>query len=208
MKPTREELLNDDAYRKVEELIHDEIADFVMKNLQDQNLFTLTFKFFSLAFAATMGAQLYLQWNGWETVVGILIGALTLFTAGILVHELLHLLAYAVQGARKLSIVPKWKQGAVVAAADGFVLGRKGFYLLAMTPFAVLTTAGVAGLLITDGWLFFAILSFLMFHTFACIGDFTMAGFFYRNRHRQLYTFDDMEEGKSYFFEKEEVPAA
>ena len=50
------------------------------------------------------------------------------------------------------------------------------------------------------------VLSFLFFHSMACIGDFGMASYFYENRDRTIYTFDDMENEKSYFFElKQEI---
>lgn len=199
---TSEEIMNSEKFVKVEELDHDDIAPFVLKNMRVQNPFTILFKLFMVIIGSTVTAQLIIQWAGLESLLGFLAGILLLFTAGIIVHEVLHLIAYALLGARKLAIVPKWSQGAVVAAADGFVLGKNGFYFLAMTPFIVLTgTAIYALFLIADPFLHAMTLSFLLFHTFACIGDFGMASYFYEQRKKEIFTFDDMDAGKSYFYE-------
>ena len=205
-KPTAEELLEGDEYEKVQELDHEEIAEFVMKSLQYQNFFTVAFKLSMVSISAIVLAQVIIHWEGGESFLGLLAGVLITFTAGVLIHEILHLIAYFLLGARKLSIVPKWSQGAVVAAADQFVIGRRGFYFLAMTPFVLLTAGAFVALFYTHGIYYHMVLSFLFFHSMACIGDFGMASYFYENRDRTIYTFDDMENEKSYFFElKQEI---
>lgn len=206
-KFTSEEITNSEKFVKVEELDHDDIAPFVLQNMRAQNPFTILFKLFLVIIGSTVTAQLIIFWAGLESLLGFLAGILLLFTAGIIVHEVLHLIAYALLGARKLAIVPKWSQGAVVAAADGFVLAKNGFYFLAMTPFIVLTASGIYALfLITDPFLYAMTLSFLLFHTLACIGDFGLASYFYEQRRKKIFTFDDMVAGKSYFYEQISEP--
>jgi len=207
-KPKVNDLLNSEQYKKVAELDHDSLAPFVMENLNKQNIFTLLFKVSVIAVSATVLSQIIIRWDGGTSFLGLLAGVAFTYSIGIFVHELLHLLAYLLMGATKLSIIPKWSQGAVVATADHFVLGKKGFYFLAMMPFLILTIAAIFGLLLSYGFVFYMLLSFLFFHTISCIGDFGLASYFYENRHRTLFTFDDMKQDKSYFFEFVETEPA
>lgn len=200
-KPKVKDLLSSEKYKKVAELDHTNLAPFVMENLQKRNIFTFLFKVSVISVSATVLAQIIIRWDGGTSFLGLLAGIAFTFSAGIILHELLHLLAYLLMGATKLSIIPKWSQGAVAATADKFVLGKKGFYFLAMMPFLILTAATVYGLLISYGFVFYMLLSFLFFHTVSCIGDFGMASYFYENRNKILFTFDDMKQDKSFFFE-------
>lgn len=200
-KPNVKDLLNSEQYKKVAELDHNNLAPFVMENLQKRNIFTLLFKVSVISVSATVLAQIIIRWDGGTSFLGLLAGIAFTFSAGVLIHELLHLLAYLLMGATKLSIIPKWSQGVVAATADHFVLGKKGFYFLAMTPFFILTAAAIYGLFISYGFVFYMLISFLFFHTVSCIGDFGMASYFYENRHKTLFTYDDMKQDKSFFFE-------
>lgn len=203
-KPTPEQLLEGDGYKKLEELNHNEMVPFLMKNLKNRNPVNGIFKHGTMLLIALV---LFVWIGRWDTAsffIGLGAGLLFTFTIGVIIHEVLHLIVYKLLGAKKTKLKPLWEQGAVAAVADRFVVSEKEFYLLAFTPFVVLTAAGIFALFNTYGWIFYGVSTFLVVHATACIGDFSLAGFMYENRHRSVVTFDNTEEEKSYFFVKEE----
>jgi len=201
-KPTPEELQESGDYKKIQDLDHDEMVPFLLKNLKNRNPINGLFKHGTMIL---IGLILFVWIGRWNTslfFIGLGAGVLFTFTGGLILHELLHLLVYKILGAKKTRLKPLWDQGAVAAVADQFVVSEKEFYWLAFTPFAVLTTAGLVALFTTTGWIFYGVSIFLVFHATACIGDFSLAGYMYENRHETIYTFDDVENDRSYFYVK------
>lgn len=199
-KPTPEELTGQDRYEKLAELDHNEMVPFILDNLKNRNPINALFKHGTLVLVAF---NLYMWIGRWDSsafFLGLGAGLIFTFTIGILLHELLHLLVYKLLGAKKTRLKALWDQGAVAAVADQFVVSEKEFYVLAFTPFTVLTLAGITGLFFTYGWVFYALSVFLVVHATACIGDFSLAGYMYENRSREIYTFDDADNDRSFFY--------
>lgn len=204
-KPTAEQLLEGEEYKKLKELHHDEMVPFLLENLKNRNPVNGVFKHGTMLLIALV---LYVWIGRWDTTsffIGLGAGILFTFTVGVIIHEVLHLIVYKILGAKKTRLKALWDQGAVAAVADRFVVSEKEFYFLAFTPFVVLTTAGIIALFNTYGWVFYGVSIFLIVHATACIGDFSLAGFIYENRNQSILTFDNTEEDKSYFFIKKEL---
>ncbi|MFO7846512.1 MAG: DUF3267 domain-containing protein [Balneolaceae bacterium] len=204
-KPTAEQLLEGEEYKKLKELHHDEMVPFLLENLKNRNPVNGVFKHGTMLLIALV---LYVWIGRWDTTsffIGLGAGILFTFTVGVIIHEVLHLIVYKILGAKKTRLKALWDQGAVAAVADRFVVSEKEFYFLAFTPFVVLTTAGIIALFNTYGWVFYGVSIFLVVHATACIGDFSLAGFIYENRNQSILTFDNTEEDKSYFFIKKEL---
>lgn len=200
MKPTPEELGEQDRYEKIADLDHHEMVPFILGNLKNRNLINELFKHGTLLLVVFILYMWIGRWNSTDFFIGLGAGLLFTFTIGVLLHELLHLMVYKFLGAKKTRLKALWDQGAVAAVADHFVVSEKEFYWLAFTPFVVLTTAGIAGLFFTHGWIFYALSVFLIMHATACIGDFSLAGYIYGHRGRKIYTFDDTENDRSFFY--------
>ncbi|CAN5348164.1 hypothetical protein BH23BAC3_BH23BAC3_14300 [soil metagenome] len=201
-KPTPEDLETLDSYVKIEDLDHNEMVPFILSNLKNQNLITASFKHSTMIL---IGIVLFAWIGRWDTsafFIGLGASILFTFTIGVLLHELLHLLVYKILGARKTKLKLLLDQAAVAAVADHFVVSEKEFYWLAFTPFVVLTTAGLIALFMTYGWIFYGVSFFLIIHATACIGDFSLAGFMYEHREDKIYTFDDVENDRSFFYKK------
>jgi len=201
-KPTPEELESHRGYEKIEDLDHNEMVPFILDNLKNQNLITAAFKHSTLILIAVVLFMWIGRWDTTAFFIGLGAGILFTFTVGVMIHELLHLLVYKILGARKTKLKLLLSQAAVAAVADHFVVSEKEFYWLAFTPFVVLTTAGLIALFFTYGWIFYGVSFFLIIHATACIGDFSLAGFMYEHRKGHIYTYDDVENDKSYFYKK------
>lgn len=117
------------------------------------------------------------------------------------VHEGIHALAYKALGAKDIRFSYTWSKLAVYTCAHWFVIRRKEIFPLALAPFVVIT---FALLMLAGLWpiaRFFFLWS-LWFHAALCGGDMILVAYAWRNRGRDLYNLDDVEEGKSYFYER------
>lgn len=199
-KPTVEELEKLDRYQKIQDLDHQEMVPFLLENIKERNPVTGFFKHGTMLLIAVVLFAWIGRWNTSDFLWGLIAGIAFTFTIGLVLHEMLHLLVYKLMGAKETKLITLWDQGAVVAVANHFVVSNREFYWLAFTPFAVLTAAGLAGLFWANGWILYAISFFIIFHATACIGDFSLAGFMYKHRKEGVYTFDDADEQKSYFY--------
>lgn len=204
-KPTPQELEESDKYKKLQDLDHNEMVPFLLDNLKNRNPINAAFKHGTMLLIALILFIWIGQWNTALFFAGLGVGLIFTFTAGLILHELLHLLVYKILGAKKTRLKALWDQGAVAAVADQFVVSEKEFYWLAFTPFTVLTIAGLVALFTTTGWIFYSVSFFLIIHATACIGDFSLAGYMYENRNREIYTFDDVDNDKSYFYVRKET---
>lgn len=201
-KPTPQELVESDKYKKLQDLDHNEMVPFLLDNLKNRNPINAVFKHGTMLLIALILFLWIGRWNTTLFFAGLGVGLIFTFTVGLILHELLHLLVYKILGAKKTRLKALWDQGAVAAVADQFVVSEKEFYWLAFTPFVVLTAAGFVALFMTTGWIFYAVSFFLVIHATACIGDFSLAGYMYENRDQEIYTFDDVENDKSYFYKR------
>lgn len=201
-KPTPEELQDSGKYQKIQDLDHNEMVPFLLKNLKNRNPINAVFKHGTMLLIALILFVWIGRWDTTSFFLGLGAGLLFTFTVGVVLHETLHLLVYKVLGAKKTRLKPLWDQGAVAAVADHFVVSEKEFYWLAFTPFVVLTTAGLVALFTTSSWIFYGVSVFLVMHATACIGDFSLAGYMYEHRKDEIYTFDDVKNDRSFFYKR------
>lgn len=201
-KPTPEELQDSGKYQKIQDLDHNEMVPFLLKNLKNRNPINAVFKHGTMLLIALILFVWIGRWDTTSFFLGLGAGLLFTFTVGVVLHETLHLLVYKVLGAKKTRLKPLWDQGAVAAVADHFVVSEKEFYWLAFTPFVVLTTAGLVALFTTSSWIFYGVSVFLVMHATACIGDFSLAGYMYEHRKEEIYTFDDVKNDRSFFYKR------
>ena len=118
-------------------------------------------------------------------------------------HELLHGLAYRLLGARKIKFGMDLQQFIFYVTADRFPISKKELAVLAMTPFVLINLGLIA---LTATWISqFTIFSasLLLCHNIMCIGDFAIISYAFSQK-GELFTYDDIEKKKSYFFERKE----
>jgi len=203
-KPDAESLQKDPGYRMILELDFREMIPFVLKNIKRRNGITLLF--FAINAATLLFILFYIVWgirngifNGGKILGQIVSG----FMAGsILVippHEILHGLVYRLLGARKIKFRADLQQFIFYVTADRVPISKRELTFLALTPFILINLVTIV---ITIGWgthftLFSA--TFLLSHNIMCIGDFAMISFVYQNK-GTVFSFDDIQNKKSYFF--------
>jgi hypothetical protein len=205
-RPDVNTLQNDPRYRKILELDFSEMTPFVLNNIGGKEKVSVLFMGLNLGTVIFIVA--YVMWGltgdhfdsgtvFWQMLGGVLAGSILIIPP----HELLHGAAYRLLGARHIRFGVDFQQFIFFVTADRFPISRNELRLLAMAPFVVINTICIA---LTAAWLrdwtlFTATL--LLSHNIMCIGDFALTSF--ANKHKGgLYTFDEIEKKKSYFYQK------
>ncbi len=204
--PDVETLQTDPGYRKILELDFSEMAPFVLNNIRRKEKMAVLF--LSLNLATVLFIVIYVVWGitwdhldgrkvFWQMLTGVLAGSILIIPP----HEILHGIAYRFLGARRIRFGVDFQQFIFFVTADRFPISRNELRFLAMTPFIVINAACVAltAAWFTDWVLFSATL--LLSHNIMCIGDFAVTSYANRNT-GELYTYDEIEKKKSYFYEK------
>jgi len=118
-------------------------------------------------------------------------------------HELLHGLAYRILGARNIKFGVDLQQFIFYVTAHRFPISKKELAFLAMTPFVMINLLIIALTAIWASQFTLYSASLLLCHNIMCIGDFAMISYAFSQKGR-LYSYDDTELKKNYFFEEQE----
>ncbi len=198
--------LQQNGYTLLERLEHHDIIPFVKSYLKKRTRFSLVYyisnvipllllAFFCWKFYFTPGLTIANAFNHFCYGLGIAIALVP-------VHEYIHVLAYRSQGAKKTSYNANLKKFYFMAIADQFVASRKEFQIVALAPFVCITFILVLLLFFTNATWTFTIVGILFTHTACCSGDFALLSFFDFHKDKAVVTYDDKENGLSFFYGK------
>lgn len=205
-RPDSYQLRQDPHFRQILELDFGEMIPFVLSNIKRRSFISLFFAginiglLFYIFIYATKG--LLGEQFTWLVVIkqslpGIFAGSFLIIP----IHELLHGLAYKILGARKIHFGADLQQLLFYVTADRYPVSGNELYFLALFPFVFINLLAILSLIL---WLPQYILfgSFmLLFHNVMCIGDYAIVNYVYQYK-RRVYTYDIVDERKSYFFEE------
>lgn len=118
------------------------------------------------------------------------------------VHELIHALAYKLQGAKQTSFDANLKKFYFLAIADKFVASRREFQIVALSPFVIISFTLLLLSIFAGAAPKITIFTVLMIHSTFCSGDFALSSFFEVNKKKEVITYDDKENKISFFYEK------
>lgn len=206
-KPDFNALFEGENFQLLHKLQYDNILNFVFKNIKKNNLpaisyfvtliillvLIMIFSFYGFSSSNIKMGNYFLMF-----FCGFMAGSFVIIPF----HEIFHLLAYLILGAKKPKIGMDLKQMIFYVVADKFVLNRREFSFVALSPFVIINIISALIFIFSGINLQIAILYFLIFHNIMCIGDFAMLSFFRQNKNKCLYTFDIIDEKNSYIFEK------
>lgn len=202
------QLKEDDKYQLIEELDHQDMVPFILKEFQQRNLIIHVYVLLNISIITAgilfviaqyqLGSislfSMFLWWIG---------GAVSGSTLIIPFHELLHGLTYYLLGARKVSYGGNLRDFYFFATADRFVVTGKTIWLLALAPFVVVGSLCLWALKLEFSiglkCFFWGILTL---HSLNCLGDFGILSYFWERRNQKLYTYDLVEEAKSYIYQE------
>lgn len=207
MKLRPEDLKEKPEFTLLVEIDFSSTVPFLMKYI---GRFNLTMGFYFIFLAALLSLIVYMNLNfifqseiNWNAVLkyssfGFFLGAIPVIP----IHELIHGLACRLLGARKIVYGVEWKHLMFYAAAHNFVMNRKQFAFVALSPFLIITASFLISALLTEELRSLMWISAAFFHGTMCIGDFGLLSFFNENRDKEIYTFDNIVEKKTYFYQR------
>ena len=132
-----------------------------------------------------------------QFIIGLMAGSILVIPP----HEILHGVAYRILGAKKIRFGADMQQFIFFVTADRFPISGTQLHFLALTPFVVINAIviTVTAIYLPQVTLFSATL--LLSHNIMCIGDFAMVNYVL-NEKGELYSYDEIEHKKSYFFKR------
>ena len=134
---------------------------------------------------------------------GLGMGVLFSFTVLIILHELLHAIAYLLVGAKKISFGMNLNKFMFYVQADKQVLNYKQFMFVALAPAVVVAVVSLTGAIFFYGQpLYYFFMVIFGLHGLFCGGDFGLLCFFENRKEDEIYTFDVKSEEKTYFYKK------
>jgi hypothetical protein len=200
------ELTDTTRYKKLLELKHDELMFFVASQVRPRGLPMQLFYIMNLPLLGYIFYKIYqiifISPVNWFYLVGIVLLGLLIFALVIIpLHEILHVLAFRMLGARKTSIHAQWNRMLFYAIADKFVMNSREFIFLALFPFVLINLALIAGVMFLHDEYKVLSLVALFFHFTGCIGDFALLNYLFQNKDKRILNYDDEALGMSYFYE-------
>ena len=198
------EELDAHGYRVMEEMSHEEIVSFVRKYMRIHNAVTISFVIFNVILVAAFIYLMVISSTPVDSILSYASAGLLLFIVFLLpLHELIHGLVYKLVGAAKVSYHSDWKKMVFYAMADRFVANRSEFYKVAMAPFIIINGLLIIACATLPGPWTWVCWGALIMHTGGCYGDFGLISFFYQHPLKEVVTYDDAAQKKSFFLVKQ-----
>lgn len=205
-KLTPEELQSSRDFELLAEVSHQHLRDFVMEQIHLEKRIIRIYSVYQVVmmlifvFFFTRGIVLAIKGHA-ELITTIGLSLVFSFTALIIIHELIHALAYLLTGARRISFGVILKKFIFYALADREVVSKGAFHVVALAPLVVVKAVCLVGLFyFQDSQLMYFFLSVMCLHSLFCAGDLAMLAFYNRHSDKEIYNFDHRSEGKTYFY--------
>jgi hypothetical protein len=180
--------LNDlTKFRQLLTIPYQNLIQFVFEHLKKRS--GLTFFFWSvclifLGITVLVRIKIAGYYPGIDIIRHSVLGLIIFPVICIPFHELIHIIPYYISGARNIRVGMDLKQYLFYVTAHRYVATPFKFIIVAVTPFLIISAAST-------------ILVFLM-----CAGDFALLNFYFLNRNKKIYTWDDADRKIAYFYEK------
>lgn len=205
-KLTPEDLQNTEAFELLTEVSHQRLREFIVEIIPQEKTIIRIYSFYQvvmiLVFLFLLSRGIVLAVKGHFALM-LQMGMAIVFSLSVLIviHELLHALAYLATGARKISFGTVLRKFIFYAIADRQVINSRTFHLVALAPFVAVKLACLAGMLYwwNHPSLYF-FLSVMCLHSLFCAGDIAMLAFYRLHEGKEIYNFDDKSKGKTYFY--------
>lgn len=201
-----EDLQNEENFELLVEVSHENIREFVLDQISKEKQIVRIYSGYQaimlliLAFFFTRSI-IYSIKDIHLPLAGFGLAVLLSFSALIVLHELIHALAYWLSGAKKISFGFILKKFVFYAQADQQVIASGPFHFVALLPFIVVKLLCLAGIILIRGdFSFYFFITVMCLHSLFCAGDMAMLAFYNLNKEKEIYNYDNRLEGKTYFY--------
>jgi len=204
--------LNCDGFDLIKEVDYANLKPFILEEIKQQPLILRIYGFVQLLALATVIAVLvFLIYSKYskgmysEELLWTGIAIIFSCSALIIIHELLHGLAFLVLGKKDIGFGAQWRKFIFYAEANLQVLDKREMIIVALTPLTSISLLCLTIVPFTLGKaaIFFPVIVFLI-HLLFCAGDLAIVSYFSHYKNGELFTYDDRKYKKSYFYKKKE----
>ena len=206
--PTIEELRNPEKYELIAQFNHSQIKEFVINQLTTKSRMIKVYMVYQILMIMVgmlfFTRSIVLAFQSSSTPLYYSLAALVFcFTLLIIIHELLHGAALTLTGAKHINFGGYLKKFIFYAEADRFVINRRQFAFIALTPLFAIKLITLIGIIFLFNHPVFYFLIFVMSsHSLFCAGDIGLLSIFYKIKNIEIFTFDVKAEKTSYFYRK------
>ena len=209
--PTINELQNEEQFELIAKLNHQQIKEFVLQQLSGGGKIIVSFMIYQILmilvgiFFFTLSVVKIFQGNIIPFYYSL--GALVFcFSLLIIIHELLHGVALKITGAKQINFGGYLKKFIFYAEADRYVLNRKQFAFVALTPLVIIKIVTLIGAtFFISSPLFYFFIFMMSAHSLFCAGDIGLLSIFYNNGNSEIFTFDIKSDKMSYYYQRKKV---
>lgn len=200
-----EELDNIQNFRQLIAISYSDLIEFIFKYLKKITLVITIFWFLNTIFlgiAIFTRIKISSDFSLPVIVLHSVTGFLILPVLCIPLHEALHIIPYYLSGARDIRMGMDLKQYIFYVTAHRYVADSRQFIIVALVPFVIISLVALLLLILLPGLWKWSLSAFLFAHGTMCAGDAALLNFYYINRGKKIFTWDDADEKMAYFYEK------
>jgi hypothetical protein len=200
-----EDLEDQSKYRQILSISYNNLIDFILDYLRRKSGLMVFFWSASIIFFG-IALTIRIDISGYYPLKNILLHSmLGLIIFPILIiplHEGFHIIPFFLAGARDIRIGMNLKQYIFYVTAHKHVATAGQFRIVALIPFILVTLVLLFLILFLPGLWKWSLSVLLFVHTTMCAGDFALLNFYWLNRRKKIYTWDDADEKMEYFYEE------
>lgn len=200
-----EELDDPSRFRQILKIPYDELITFVLDYIRRKSNLMVFFWsacifFLGIAITVRFNISGYFPFRNifFHTLLGIVVLPVLLIP----VHELLHIIPYYFTGAKRIRIGMDLKQYMFYVTAHRHVATANQFIVVAVVPFLLVSILLLILVLFLPGLWKWSLSLLLLIHATMCAGDFAMLNFYFLNKRKKIYTWDDFDKKIAYFYEE------
>lgn len=200
-----EDLDDHTRFRQLFSISYSDLIGFIFTYLKKFSSFILLFWIICLLFlnlAVLIRICSASQFPFTNVILHSFLGFIVLPIICIPIHEGLHIIPYYLSGARNIRIGMDLKQFLFYVTAHRHVASPVQFIMVAMVPFVSISILVIIMIILLPGLWKWSLSVFLFAHATMCAGDFALLNFYFINRDKKIYTWDDADEKMAYFYEK------
>ena len=209
--PSINELQNEEQFELIASFNHKQIKDFVINQLLDGGKLVRMFMIYQFLmiliglFFLIRSILFYFQ-DYSEPLYYSIAALIFCFSLLIVIHELLHGIALKIIGAKNVNYGGYLKRFIFYAEADKFVINKKQFSFIALTPLVVVKLITLVGVVLFYNQAIFFFLIFIMSaHSLFCAGDIGLLSIFSNYKDSEIFTYDIKAEKKSFYYKRKKI---
>jgi len=198
--------LNDlSRFRQIQAIPYSELISFVLDYLRRNTwlmilYWSLCIIFIAIAVTVRINIAGYFSFR--NLLLHSLLGFIIFPVLMIPLHEFMHIVPFWLTGARRIRVGADLKQYIFYVTAHRHVIKAGQFRFVALVPYIIFSITLLILIFFLPGLWKWSLSVLLFVHATMCAGDFALLNFYFINRHRKIYTYDDADEKMAYFYEE------